>query len=102
MLSPSAPTRNLYAPGQVLFVNCPFPTLGEDAVEPQPVTIGPYAREPYTTSSLFNISGMSYGALSRSAVQALAAGAAKAGCWMNTGEGGVSAYHLDSGADLVV
>jgi glutamate synthase domain-containing protein 2 len=95
-------TRNLYAPGQVLFVNCPFPTLGEDAVEPQPVTIGPHAREPYTTSSLFNISGMSYGALSRPAVQALAAGAAKAGCWMNTGEGGVSTYHLDSGADLVV
>jgi glutamate synthase domain-containing protein 2 len=95
-------TRNLYLPGQILFVNCPFPTLGTDAVEPQPVTIGPHARQPYTTASLFNISGMSYGALSRPAVQALAAGAAKAGCWMNTGEGGVSPYHLAGGADLVV
>ena len=50
----------------------------------------------------FNISGMSYGALSRPAVEALGEGAVKAGCWMNTGEGGVSPHHLRSGADLVV
>ena len=95
-------TRNLNVPGQVLFVNCPFPTLGADAAEPEPVTIGPYARQPYTTASLFNISGMSYGALSRPAVEALGKGAMKAGCWMNTGEGGVSPHHLRSGADLIV
>lgn len=94
-------TRNLNQPGQVLFVNCPFPTLGTDAVEPDVVTIGDYAREPYSTASLFNISGMSYGALSKQAVQALAGGAVKAGCWINTGEGGVSPYHLESGADVV-
>ena len=94
-------TRNISLPGQVLFVNCPFPTLGEDAVPPGPVTIGPYSREPYTTSSLINISGMSYGALSRPAIQALSSGAAKAGCWINTGEGGASPYHLESGADVV-
>ncbi len=94
-------TRNLNLPGQVLFVNCPFPTLGTDAVEAQPVTIGPYARKPYTTASLFNISGMSYGALSRPAIHALAEGAAKAGCWINTGEGGASLQHLASGADVV-
>jgi hypothetical protein len=35
-------TRDLRPPGTVLFVNCPFPTLGEDAVEPEPVMIGPY------------------------------------------------------------
>lgn len=45
-------TRNLNVPGQVLFVNCPFPTLGADAVEAQPVTIGPYAKQPYATASL--------------------------------------------------
>ncbi len=95
-------TRNLNVPGQVLFVNCPFPTLGADAAEAEPVTIGPYARQPYTTASLFNISGMSYGALSRPAIEALGEGAVKAGCWMNTGEGGVSPHHLRSGADLVV
>jgi hypothetical protein len=94
-------TRNISVPGQVLFVNCPYPTLGTDAVPPQPLTIGPFARHPYTTAGLFHISGMSYGAFSRLAVQALSAGAAMAGCWVNTGEGGLSHYHLESGADLI-
>lgn len=94
-------TRNIRLAGSVLFVNCPYPTLKEDAVPPQPITIGPHAREPYTTAAMFHISGMSYGALSKPAVQALAAGAAQAGCWINTGEGGLSPYHLASGADVV-
>ena len=94
-------TRNIAAVGQVMFANCPFPTLGEDAVPAQPLTIGAHARQPYTTASVFNISGMSYGAISKPAVQALGQGAAKAGCWMNTGEGGLSPYHLESGADIV-
>jgi glutamate synthase domain-containing protein 2 len=45
---------------------------------------------------------MSYGALSKAAVTALAKGAKKAGCWLNTGEGGVSPYHLQEGCDLIV
>jgi glutamate synthase domain-containing protein 2 len=94
-------TRDLRPPGTVLFVNCPYPTLGEDAVEPESVTIGPYCAKPYTTASLFNISGMSYGAISKPAVLALSNGARMAGCWMNTGEGGLSPYHLESGADIV-
>lgn len=94
-------TRNISAPGQVMFVNCPFPTLGEDAVSAQPVTIGPHARMPFTTASLFNISGMSFGAISKPAVQALGQGATNAGCWINTGEGALSPYHLESGADVV-
>jgi glutamate synthase domain-containing protein 2 len=64
--------------------------------------IGPFCREPYLAPSFYNISGMSYGAISRPAVLALGKGAKSAGCWMNTGEGGVSPYHLESGADLVV
>lgn len=94
-------TRDLRKPGTVVFVNCPFPTLGEDAVPPRPVTIGPKCRSPYTTASLFNISGMSYGAISKPAVLALSSGANKAGCWMNTGEGGLSSYHLSGGCDIV-
>jgi len=94
-------SRDISTPGQVMFANCPFPTLGEDAVRLTPVTIGPDARTPFTAASLFNISAMSYGAISKPAVQALGAGAAEAGCWINTGEGGLSAYHLESGADLV-
>lgn len=94
-------TRNLKAPGTVIFANCPFPTLGEDAVKPAHLTIGPYCQSPWTTNALFGISGMSYGAISKPAILALAGGAKKAGIWMNTGEGGLSAYHLSSGCDLV-
>lgn len=94
-------TRNLSPPGTVLFVNCPFPTLDTDAAEVAAVTIGMGCREPYTARSLFNISGMSFGAISRPAVEALSAGAARSGCWMNTGEGGLSPWHLKDGADLV-
>ena len=94
-------TRDLRPPGTVMFVNCPFPTLGEDAVPTHDITIGPHCRMPYTTSSLFNISGMSYGAISRPAVLALSRGAKTANIWMNTGEGGLSPYHLEGGADIV-
>ena len=44
---------------------------------------------------------MSYGAISTPAVLALSRGAYLAGCWMNTGEGGLSPCHLEGGADLV-
>ncbi len=94
-------TRSLAPVGSILFVNCPFPTLGTDAAKVGEVTVGPFCSKPYVTSSLFNISGMSYGALSKPAVQALARGAAEGGCWINTGEGGLSPYHLEGGADIV-
>lgn len=94
-------TRDLRPTGTVMFVNCPFPTLGEDAAAVGDVTIGPYCSKPYTTRSLFNISGMSYGAISKPAILALSHGAKAAGCWMNTGEGGLSPYHLEGGADIV-
>ena len=94
-------TRDLRPTGTVMFVNCPFPTLGEDAAPVRNVTIGPFCRKPYTTNSMFNISGMSYGAISKPAVLALSQGAKTAGCWMNTGEGGLSPYHLEGGADIV-
>jgi glutamate synthase domain-containing protein 2 len=94
-------TRDLHPTGTVLFVNCPFPTLGKDAAEVAEVTIGPHCDQPYTTNSLFNISGMSFGAISKPAVLALSNGARMAKCWMNTGEGGLSPHHLAGGADLV-
>ncbi|WP_456378688.1 FMN-binding glutamate synthase family protein [Thiolapillus sp.] len=94
-------TRDIRAPGSVLFVNCPYPTLGENAAPSTPVTIGKDCRSPYTSPSFFNISGMSYGAISRPAVLALSQGAKKAGVWMNTGEGGLTPWHLQGGCDLV-
>lgn len=94
-------TRNLEPTGTIMFMNCAFPTLEEDAVPPSSITFGSACRQPYITDSIFNISAMSFGALSAPAVKALSNGAAKAGCWLNTGEGGVSEYHLSSGADLI-
>ncbi len=94
-------TRDLRQPGTILFANCPYPTLGVDAAEVTAVTIGQNCENPYITTSLFNISGMSYGAISKPAVLALSNGARMAGCWMNTGEGGLSDYHLQGGADIV-
>ncbi|HEC06479.1 MAG TPA: FMN-binding glutamate synthase family protein [Thiolapillus brandeum] len=94
-------TRDNRTPGSVLFVNTPYPTLGENAAPPVPVTIGRECRIPYVASSFFNISGMSYGALSKPAVLALSLGAKKAGIWMNTGEGGLAPWHLQGGCDLV-
>ena len=94
-------TRNISPVGTAIFVNCPYPKLGTESIEAPPVTIGPQTPKPYTAQSIINISGMSYGAISRPAVLALSNGARMANCWFNTGEGGLSPYHLEGGADIV-
>ena len=100
---PFGSTRSLTPRGTIIFVNTAFPTLDRDAVPTKPMVLGPGCREPFETSSFFHISGMSFGALSKPAVRALSKGAALAGCWLNTGEGSLSPYHLESeGADLIV
>jgi len=57
-------------------------------------------RQPYS-ASILNVSAMSYGSLSRNAILALNGGAKAGGFAHNTGEGGVSPYHLEPGGDLV-
>jgi glutamate synthase domain-containing protein 2 len=98
---PFGSTKALNTPGTAIFVNCPFPVLDKDGAETKPLQIGPHCVTPYDAPSFFNISGMSYGALSKPAISALSKGAAKANIWMNTGEGGVTPMHLESGCDLV-
>lgn len=98
---PFGSTKAMLAPGRVIFLNSPYPVLDADTAPTRPLLIGPGAREPYLAKSLHNISGMSFGALSKPAVLALSKGAARAGCWMNTGEGGLSPWHLEGGADIV-
>lgn len=56
--------------------------------------------KPYN-ASMFNISAMSYGSLSKNAILALNAGAKIGGFYHNTGEGGLSPYHLEPGGDVV-
>ncbi|SDX51419.1 FMN-binding glutamate synthase family protein [Litoreibacter albidus] len=94
-------TRNLAVVGTPLFVNAAFPPLDDQFASSEPMVIGADARTPYEAASFFNLSGMSYGAISRPAVTALSRGAKLAGIWMNTGEGGLSPYHLEGGADIV-
>ncbi len=94
-------TRSLIVPGTPIFVNAAFPPIDNQFAKTEPMVIGAGARHPFTARSFFNVSGMSYGAISKPAVLSLSRGAKKAGIWMNTGEGGVSPYHLEGGADLV-
>ncbi len=94
-------TRNLNVPGTPIFVNAAFPPLERQFAETQPLVIGAGCAQPYAAASILNISGMSYGALSAPAVEALSRGAKEAGIWMNTGEGGLSKFHLRGGADIV-
>jgi len=65
------------------------------------VTVGNKAcRQPYS-SSILNVSAMSFGSLSSNAIEALNMGAKIGGFAHNTGEGGLSPYHLKNGGDIV-
>lgn len=74
----------------------PAPQLSE---APRVMIGGPDCKQPYS-ASLFNISAMSFGSLSKNAVIALNKGAAAGNFFHDTGEGGISPYHLQGG-DLV-
>ncbi|RTL26355.1 MAG: FMN-binding glutamate synthase family protein [Rhodocyclaceae bacterium] len=96
-------TYDMRHPGALIFVNAGFPVLEDEQEPTAPLTIGVgYAAKPFTARSIVNISGMSYGALSKPAVQALSRGAAEAGCWIDTGEGGLAPAHLEGGADIIM
>jgi len=64
------------------------------------VTIGEGRAQPYS-ASVFNISAMSYGAISPNSIRALNEGAKRGGFYHDTGEGSVSPYHRERGGDLV-
>lgn len=64
------------------------------------IRIGSESAQPYE-ASVFNISAMSFGALSANAIRALNAGAKHGGFYHDTGEGSISPYHREHGGDLV-
>ncbi len=64
------------------------------------IIIGSSRAQPYS-ASVFNISAMSFGALSAAAIRALNAGAKRGGFYHDTGEGSISPYHREAGGDLV-
>jgi glutamate synthase domain-containing protein 2 len=78
------------------------------SMQPQPIATGafritiggPDCTKPYD-ASVFNISAMSFGALSPNAVRALNKGAKAGGFAHDTGEGGLSPYHRENGGDII-
>lgn len=96
-------TNDLRQPGSIIFVNAAFPIQEEDQLPTPSLHIGQdYCQFPFEAKSIINISGMSYGAISKPAVRALSLGAAQAGCWLNTGEGGLAPYHLEGDCDVIM
>ncbi len=96
-------TYDLHLPGALIFVNHPFPVLEEERLPTPSLILGEnHCKQPFEAKSLVNISGMSFGAISAPAVRALSRGSAVAGCWMDTGEGGLSPYHLEGGGDIIM
>ncbi len=94
-------STKVFEPGMPIFANGLFPKLDTEEKIRTPFVIGPDTPNPYKPTSLFNISAMSYGSLSAPAISALSHGAQMAGCYLNTGEGGVSPYHKEGECDLV-
>src|SRR5438105_3006061 len=96
-------TYDLHHPGALIFVNHPFPVLEEERQPTPTLLLGEgYCREPFEARSIVNVSGMSFGAISAPAVRSLSKGAAVAGCWMDTGEGGLAPHHLEGGCDVIM
>jgi glutamate synthase domain-containing protein 2 len=96
-------TNDLREPGSIIFVNHPFPVLEEDRLPTPSLVLGEgYCKQPFEARSIINISGMSFGAISAPAVRSLSRGGALAGCWLGTGEGGLSPHHLEGGCDVIM
>lgn len=94
-------TNDLREPGSLIFINSPYPVLEEECTSAPVMVIGPQCDKPFDAQRIVNISAMSFGAISVPAVRALSQGAAQSGVWLNTGEGGLSSYHLEGGGDLI-
>ncbi|MFF4401481.1 FMN-binding glutamate synthase family protein [Streptomyces sp. NPDC001480] len=96
---PYGTERDVYQPGYEFLV----PSMAPRPVPKEPPRVrigGPDCGRPYDMA-LLNVSAMSFGSLSANAVLALNGGAAAGGFAQDTGEGGLSEYHLRPGGDLV-
>ena len=98
---PFGTQMNVYAEGYEWMTHSISPK-NFDTLDHNPrVTIGNKdCRQPYS-ASILNVSAMSFGSLSTAAIESLNAGAKIGGFAHNTGEGGISPYHLKHGGDLI-
>ena len=96
---PFGTQKNVYSVGYEWISH----SMSPDHVEPDELRVkigNNQCAQPYS-ASIFNISAMSYGALSQNAILALNGGAKLGGFYHNTGEGGLSPHHLQEGGDIV-
>lgn len=98
-ITPFGSTVNTHLTGNVSFIPGTFPSL--QPASTSPLVIGPYCKKPYTAKSIFNISAMSYGAISDPVTRAFSIASKLTGCWANTGEGALAEAHLHGGGDVV-
>ncbi|KAG5177857.1 hypothetical protein JKP88DRAFT_270645 [Tribonema minus] len=96
---PFGTRRNTYGEGYEWIKHSLSPVHLDDACG-RKVVGGPHCKQPYS-ASIMNVSAMSYGSISKNAVLALNGGAKMGGFYHNTGEGGLSKYHLEPGGDIV-
>ena len=96
---PFGTQHNLYAKGYE-FVKHSFFPKDHHHIEGEKIWIGSDKCTQKYNTSIINISAMSFGSLSKNAIMALNQGAKMAGFAHNTGEGGISPYHLQGG-DLI-
>jgi glutamate synthase domain-containing protein 2 len=93
---------DVYAPGYMWLTHsiATRPMVEEPEQNLRTIIGGPQCTQPYS-SSILNISAMSFGALGAPAIRAMNAGAKMGGFAHDTGEGGISPYHRESGGDLI-
>lgn len=100
--TPFGTQLDVYASGYE-WINHTMDPLDLDEVKPEDlrITVGSdHCKQPYSLS-IFNISAMSFGALSKNAIESLNLGAKNGKFAHNTGEGAASPYHLKHGGDLI-
>lgn len=99
--TPFGTQLNVYETGYE-WLNHSISPLHHDKIDHHPRVLigGPACKQPYF-ASILNISAMSYGSLSKNAIMALNGGAKIGGFAHNTGEGGLSPYHLNPGGDVI-
>ena len=90
---------NVYEKGYEFIKHSLYPIDYNTIKEPRILIGSKFCSKPYC-ASIYNISAMSFGALSDAAVKALNGGAKLGNFYHNTGEGGLSPYHLEYGGDL--
>lgn len=98
--TPFGTQLNVYEKGYEFLKHSLYPKATESVTDLKFIVGSKFCTKPYK-SSVFGISAMSYGALSRTAIESLNGGAMLGNFHHNTGEGGISDYHLKRGGDLV-